>query len=293
MNIEDLLRQDLHNQADAVSPIDDLLETSTTLGRRKQRGHRLVIGGSALAAAAVVVGGSLVVADAGSGHSAQVKIGPASGGPTQSAAPAPVWWQSWPQGRHFGPVDDQFLTNARPTYDTAKGPEKITVWATGSEPDGSDWVMFTDPADGHRLERLQGWNGQPDYGDGEDVADHATWFSWTAPTLDSHNDANSTSQFMIIVGKPGTTSISYAANGTDFTDLEVNDGIAVVRLPTFPPAAAVVKLSDADGVYATGAPEGAGAGADAGATTSPTPDSTELPAGTATATATSSPGAGS
>jgi hypothetical protein len=128
--------------------------------------------------------------------------------------------------------------------------------------------MYTDPHDGNVIQYLQGWDGQPDYGESpQKEQPDLTWDSFMSPTKAAHDDYTMTSQYMIIVGRPGTTSIKYAPNGTDFTDLTVHDGIAVVPLDNFPPATAKVQLADANGVYATGTPDGAGAGA----SSSPTP----------------------
>jgi hypothetical protein len=300
VNVEDLIRSQLHDEANTVAPIDGLLETSTQLGRRKQRGRRLAVAGSSVAAAAIVVGGSLVLAGGGSNPTHTVKINPASSqhpktkAKANSDADVAPWWDTWTQDRHFGPVDQAFLTNARPTYDTAKGPEPITVWASGSESDGTDWVMFTDPHDGHQIQYYQGWNGTPDYGESPQVDQPAiTWDSFTSPTLDSHNDVNSTSQFLIIVGKPGTTSIKYAADGTSFVDEPVQDGISVIKVANFPAATAKVQLATADGVYATGTPKGAGGATNTAVTDGPPGNGpgTANPTATPTGASTEAPAA--
>jgi hypothetical protein len=288
MDIGDLLRNQLHDEANAVAPIDGLLEASTQLGRRKQRGRRLAVVGSSVAAAAIVVGGSLVIGSSGGGTHT-LKITPEATGAghhAKAAADVTPWWQTWTKDRHFGPVNQTFLTNARPTYDTAKGPEPITVWASGSEADGTDWVMFTDPHDGHQIQYYQGWNGSPDFGESPQVEQpDITWQSFTSPTLDSHNYASNTSQFMIIVGKPGTTSIKFAPDGTTFVDEPVQDGISVVKLPDFPAKTAKVQLATADGVYATSTPDGAGAGTTADEQTSPSPGGgTSVPTASPTST---------
>jgi hypothetical protein len=281
VNVEELLRQQLHSEADAVSPIDGLLETSTRLGRRKQLGRRTAVTASGIAAAAIVVAGSVVVADSGGGTTA--KVTPATGGPSTAASDSSPWWQSWTTDRHFGPADQTFLTNARPTYDVSAGPEPITVWATGSEPDGTDWAMFTDPHDGHVIQWLQGWNGQPDFGDStQNTTPGIDWTSFASPTLAAHNDYQLSQEWLIVVGKPGTTEVQYSADGTDFTPLDVQDGIAVVKIDGSIPGAARVQLSDANGVYATGTPFGAGADA---TSSSPSPGS-----GPGTATPSTTPG---
>jgi hypothetical protein len=132
---------------------------------------------------------------------------------------------------------------------------------------------------------IQGWNGRPDFGDSPQVDQPGlTWMSFESPTLANHNsDGSDWSQWLIVVGKPGTTSIKYAANGTTFTAEPVRDGITVIKLGNFPPAGARVQLATAHGVYATGTPEGAGAGTKVRSNPSPDPgQGTSVPTATPT-----------
>jgi hypothetical protein len=282
VNVEELLRRELRTDADTVAPIDDLLDRATRRGRRKLLARRAGIVVVGVAMAGVVASGSLLIANRIGAGGQQVVRPAAGGGTTASGQP---WWQTWTTGRHDGPLDRTFLTNARPTYDGTQGPEPIKVWATGTEPDGTDWVMFTDPHDGHRIQWLQGWNGQPDYGEGmPDAKPGMTWTSFSSPTLAAHDSDAVTDQWLIVVGKPGTTSIEYAADGVDYTPLTVHDGIAVLRTTGFAPATAKVRLSDSTGVYATGTPYDAGA---SDPSTSPSPDGSP-----GTATPTPTPGDG-
>jgi hypothetical protein len=257
MNVEELLRTSLHDEAQRVDPITDLLSSSVALGRRKQRVRRAsLVSGSAVALAAVV-GGGIAVANLSPDDRASVTPGTTGGSP--SGSDATPWWDTWPGTRHYGPIDKPFVASARPQYDGEQQPEQIDVWATGTMPDGTDWVMFTSPTTGHALQRVQGWNGEKDYADGQDVATpDMTWTSWTSPTLAAHNDYRTEQEWLIVVGRPGTTAISYAADGTTFTAMDVRDGIGVMKIDGYIPQTAKVQLADASGVYATGTPYGAG-----------------------------------
>jgi hypothetical protein len=280
VNVEELLQRGLRADADSVTPSDNLLETATRRGQRKRFARRAGMAVTGLAAAGVVAGGFILVADGASAGGQQIVRPAAGGSPTSPEQP---WWETWATGRHDGPIDNTFLSNARPIYDQAKGPEPINVWATGTESDGTDWVMFTDPYDGHQIQWLQGWDGQPDYGTGQTVAPDMSWTSFSSPTRQAH-DSGGLDQWLIIVGKPGTTAIGYAADGTHYSALEVHDGIAVIHTDGFAPAGAMVQLSDATGVYASGVPYGAGAGSSSG---SPSSDGSP-----GTATPTPTPGSG-
>lgn len=289
MNVEDLLRSELHSDAASVAPIDNLLEVSTQRGRRKQLRRRTAVAGTGVAAAAIVVAGSLAIA--GSGNAGpQQQVNAAHGRSTPKTATKSAvtpWWTTWSKGRSFGPVDAQFLTAADPVFDTAKGPAPWTVWASGSESDGTDWAVYTTPSEHHAVNFIQGWNGQPDFGDSPQVNQPGlTWMSFESPTLANHNSTgNIWSQYLIIVGKPGTTSIKYAADGVAFKTEPVHDGITVIKLGNFPPADAQVQLATKAGVYATGTPEGAGVNADPTSSTTPDPGR-----GTSVPTATPSSG---
>lgn len=281
MNVEELLRNSLHNEAGTAAPIDNLLDTSVTKGQRKQRLRRTAAVFGTVGAMGIVGAGAVVIANAGPNNSQVVKTMP--GNDPTSSEPVTPWWDTWTTDRHDGPIDQTFLTNAQPQYDGESTPEAIKVWATGSEPDGTDWVLFTSKTTGHQLQALQGWNGIQDYGQGLDSKQDMTWTSFASPTLASHNDYKLDEQWLIVVGRPGTTGISYAADGTNFTPIDVHDGIGVVKLPNGIPATSQVQLSDANGVYATGTPYGAGLDA----TTSPTPGD-----GAGSATPSATPGDG-
>ncbi|MGN6474118.1 MAG: hypothetical protein ACTHK4_10805, partial [Mycobacteriales bacterium] len=232
-------------------------------------------------------GVGVVVADntGGGGHH---KVGVATQPSGQQQVIADPWWDTWTTDRYNGGVSQAFLSNARPTYNVADGPVKITVYAAGTTADGTQWVMFTDSHDGHVMEWLQGRDDQPDYGESSGtVTPDITWTSWSIPTRASQAGAADIQQWLIVVGKPGTTAIDYSSDGTNWEPMRLEHGIAVMKITTatgFPPATAKVRLSDASGVYATGSPAGAGANAPS--------DSPSPGPGDATPTATASPSVG-
>lgn len=271
MNVEDLIRSSLREGADSAELIPDLHETAIARGRRRRSARRASIAGGAVFSIAAFAAGGVVIADnTGGGH----HVIQSSDSTTSQQVIADPWWQTWTVGRHNGAVDPNFLANAQPTYDGETQPEQIKAYANGTLPDGTDWVMFTDQSNPHVMQWLQGWDGQPDFGEStQSVTPDITWTSWSTPTLAAHDDASVNQQWLVVVGQPGTTEIDYSPDGTTWQPMDIEDGIAVMKVTTatgFPPATAQVRLSDASGVYATGTPVGAGAG-DPVPSVSPTP----------------------
>jgi hypothetical protein len=287
MNTDDLVRSGLHDLADEAIYSPDLYRVVVQRGRRRQTVRRATAASGAILTVAAVAGVGVVVADNTGGGSSQ-KVVPADD--QDQAAPQP-WWQTWTTDRYDGGIDQAFLTAARPIYDPASTPEDISVYAAGTTPDGSQWVMFTDPHDGHVMQWVQGWDDAPDFGESTGPATpDITWTSWTTPTLAAHNSINDTQQWLIVVGRPGTTEIDYSPDGTSWQPMDVENGIAVMKITTstgFPPADSQVRLSDADGVYATGAP--AGSGVDPNPTDSPTPSGLSTPSASETPSSLSTP----
>ncbi|HVY10770.1 MAG TPA: hypothetical protein VHB18_11580 [Mycobacteriales bacterium] len=262
MNVEDLVRDGLRDAAEQAAPIADLHLTAIRRGRQRRAVRRATATGGVVLTVAAIAGVGILVTNntGGAGHHV---LQPASGGGNgQQQVVADPWWQTWTVGRHDGAVDPHFLAAAAPTYDTASGPEKIKVWAAGTTGDGTQWALYSDESSPHVMQWLQGWDGSPDFGESDQkVVPDLSWTSWTIPTRDSHDGVPNITEWLIVVGRPGTTSIDYSTDGTTWQPMNVQDGIAVMKLTTatgFPPAAAKVRMADAKGVYATGVPAGAG-----------------------------------
>ena len=281
MNVEDLVRNGMREAADEVTPITGLHDAAVLRGRRRRAARRVATaGGVALSIVAITATGVLVADNTGgSGHQVQ----PAGHRPSTQHLIADPWWDTWTTDRYYGHVDAAFLTAARPTYNEKAGPDKVTVYAAGTNPDGMQWVMFTDPRNGHVMQWLEGHNNAPNYGESSgQVTPDATWTSWTVPTEASQaGSGTKVEEWLIVVGRPGTTGIDYSPDGTTWQALTVDNGIAVMKVTTstgFPPATAKVRMTDANGVYATGTPAGAGANANPSDSPSPAPgDSSSAP----------------
>ena len=261
MNVEDLMRDGLRDAAADAAPIADLHLTAVQLGRRRRLVRRLATTGSVALSVAVIAGVGVVVADS-TGSGGHHVLQPTSQRSAPQQVVADPWWQTWTVGRHNGAVDPHFIAQAAPTYDTSAGPERIKVWAAGTTPDGTEWAMFSDESSPHVMQWLQGWDGDPDFGESDQVvAPERTWTSWSIPTRAAHDGVPNIEEWLIVVGRPGTTSIDYSPDGSTWQPLLTRDGIAVIKLTTatgFPPAGARVRLSDAGGSYAVGTPAGAG-----------------------------------
>lgn len=257
MNVEDVVRTGLRDAADQVAAIPYLSDTAIARGRRRRATRRAATAGGIVVSIAAITATGFVVANnaGGSGHHG---FGPASHNVGTQHVIADPWWQTWTPGRHDGPVDPRFAE--------ALGRSAV-VYAAGTTPDGTDWAMYTYPQDGsggHRVAWQQGWDGQPDFGDVPDEFEPGmTWASWSTPTRSAHDNTSGNQQWLIVVGRPGTTAVDYSADGVTWQPLDVVQGIAVMKVTTatgFPPASARIRLSDASGVYATGKPAVAGAG---------------------------------
>jgi hypothetical protein len=284
MNVDDILRSGLHDLAEEATEVSDLHRVAVQRGRHRRSVRRAAAAGGAVLSVAALAGAAVVIANNTGGGSSAVITPLASD--TSAAAP---WWQTWTIGRHNGPLDPQFLAAAAPTYDGDTAPEPIDAYAGGTMPDGTQWVMFTDPHDGHVMQWLQGWNGAPDFGEStQTVTPDVTWTSWAIGTLAAHNNYLNDGRWVIVVGRPGTTSIDYSPDGSAWQPMTVEDGIGYLKTEDgFPPATAEVRLSDANGIYATGTPTGAGAGADqTDASDSPTATASATPSTTPTPTPT-------
>jgi hypothetical protein len=281
MNVDELLRSSLRAEADSVTPIDDLLQSAIARGRRKQRWRRAGVAAASAGTAAVIAAAAVAVSSLGTGRTQVLTAAP--GGATSrnlssAGTPARPWWKAWPTGRHDGKVDSAFTANVQSTE-----PKRVHDFATGTLPDGTDWELYT-IGRGTVANWVQGWNGSPDYGEAARSAQPGmTWTSFSTPTLAAHRSTNPrfNQQWLIIVGKPGTTAIEYASDGKHWKSVPVVDGIGIVKIRHgFAPAGSLVRLSDANGVYATGAPDGAGAGqpgSSGTATPTATPGTTARP----------------
>jgi hypothetical protein len=251
MNIEELVQASLDDVAAQTAPIDDLVPTVLHHGHRRRRVRRTASVAMSVVGVGTVIGAAVVAANH-TGHPAP-RVAHQATEPT--APPTTPWWESWPAGRQYGPLDKHFVDAATPN--------DSKVYASGTMPDGTDFAVYLDSRTGHTPQWIQGWNGAPDFGDSSTAGPSATWMTWTTPDLATHESADGSTnrQWLIVVGRPGTTSIDYSANGTTWQPMNLEQGIGVIHLlDGFPPASAQVRLADDSGVYATGTPAGAGAG---------------------------------
>ncbi|HWC36452.1 MAG TPA: hypothetical protein VG650_16720 [Mycobacteriales bacterium] len=282
MNIEDIVRSGLHDAADQVAPIPDLHATALQRGRRRRTTRRIATAGCVVVSVSAIIATGVAVSN-GTGGGRHHNLHVAGQGDGTQQVVADPWWDTWSTDRYDGHVDPAFLQAIRPTYDTSKGPEKITVYAAGTTSDGNQWAMTTDPTEGHRIEWWQGRNNRPLVGEVPPEVDAGqTWTSWSMPTESAENGSSGNQQWLIVVGRPGTTDIDFSPDGATWRPLETHNGIAVTFFADgFPPASARVRLSDASGVYATGKPAGAGAGESPSASPLPGGSSTSSPTPTA------------
>jgi hypothetical protein len=244
--LDELIRDVLSEEAEAQPEPTDLAARSMRQGRQIRR--RRQVGFSAAAAASVVaiVGGSIAIADSVAGHPARTQTVISAAGQPGSGP----WWQTWKTDRVYG------AKPGAPFFATLARGDSVT-YASGTTPDGSDFALYLDANDGepHAANWSQGWNDAADFGtssqkDAPD-ADYLAFESPTSETAGPDSDGAHT-QWLIVAAAPGTTSASYSADGTTWTSMDVQDGIAVLKLPGIAPHSAHIRLTDASGQYEDG-----------------------------------------
>jgi len=244
-DLDELIREVLTTDAQTQLQPDGLTERSMRLGQRLRHRRRLGLAAAALGSVTALVAGSLVIADHVGGHPSNVA--------TVSTADQPQtpWWTAWPKGRVYSAAPGaEFMT--APPLDTSK------IYASGTLPDGTDFVAYLDPSesDPHQPQFLQGWNDIVDFGEaageGPQAGPDATYLSLESPTYQTGRDNVGTTQWLVVVGQPGTTSASYSADGSTWQPMAVDDGIAVLQIPGIAPRGARIQLSDASGEYMNG-----------------------------------------
>jgi len=268
-DLDQLLRDVLSTDAQTQPQPSELTARSMVVGRRLRQRRRVGMASVAVASVGVIVGGSLAVSDAvgNHNHTSQKVIVPAAGGSPKAhakvraesrakahaGADATPWWQSWPTDRVY---------RDKPGAAYLTDPATSTVYASGSLPDGTDFIVdYDSQTDQHHVpDFTQGWNGVPDFGEavgeGPTAGPDAEFLSLESPTLATGGPGaaadSATSQWLVVVGRPGTTTASYSADGVTWQPMDVQHGIAVVKLPALAPTTAQLELSDANGQYVDG-----------------------------------------
>jgi hypothetical protein len=122
--------------------------------------------------------------------------------------------------------------------------------------------MYTASHSGSSVQWLQGLDGVSGLGhDSQAVTPDLTWTSFLANSVAKPHEMWQVHRWLIVVGKPDTTEIDYSPDGTAWRPLATHNGIAMAYIDEgWPAADAMVRLSNAQGIYAEGAPDGAGLG---------------------------------
>ncbi|HVT20324.1 MAG TPA: hypothetical protein VHE57_02895 [Mycobacteriales bacterium] len=261
MNVEDLVRERLHQAAEQIPPIADLPASAVEQGRRRRALRRAaVMGGVAMAVA--VSGGAVALVHNGGGSRSVIRVStaPPTHCPNDGAKGGAPWWDAWADTRQQGRIDSSLVAAAsRYWYGVSKPPEPLCVYAGGTTPDGSTWIMYTASHAPHLMQWLQGLDGLDIDGHYEQTAvPDRTWSAFLAESVAGPHELWQEHRWLIIVGKPGTTQIDYSDDGSTWRPLQTHDGIAVAYVAQDrPPAASRIRLHDKQGVYAEGTPPGA------------------------------------
>jgi hypothetical protein len=248
--LDELIRTSLGSAAAEQGQPADLAERSMRLGRQIRRRRTVALSFVAATVVVVLVGGSVAIADSVS-HSRKVQTISTAAQPLPK--PSIAAWRSWPTDRVFG---------AKPGAHFFEGLPTPTVYASGTLPDGMEFELFA-TGEGASLMPVSdnaGWHDSALFGDNPGdgsplYRSHAPYFameSMTFDTWDHGREDHGSSQWLIVIGQPGTTSASYSADGTTWQSMRVEDGIAVLKLPTGAPRSAQIQLSEADGQYVDG-----------------------------------------
>jgi hypothetical protein len=248
--LDELIRTSLEATAAEQGQPADLAERSIQLGRQIRRRRKIALSVAAATSVVVLVGGSVAIADAVS-HDHRVQTISTAAQPLAKPSVAP--WRSWPTDRVFG---------AKPGSHFFAGLPTSTVYASGTLPDGMEFELFAtgESASAMPISDNAGWHESALFGDNPGdgsplYRSHAPYFameSMTFDTWDHGREDRGSSQWLIVIGQPGTTSASYSADGTTWQSMQVEDGIAVLKLPTGAPRTAQIQLSEADGQYVDG-----------------------------------------
>jgi len=256
MPVEDLLREVFEREADRQPPPAGLYQRAIKDGVRLRRWRRArqAAGACVLAAgavaAAVAVPGWVTAARPSHALAPAQGATPATASPSAAPSPSsagPPWWQTWPAGRTFGTAPSaQFLAQVDPGA-------AITVYADGTLPDGEEFVMYLDPADGHVVQYVQGWGNSPDFGSGASspAPDLNDYVIQLASTAAAHSDGADNSTWAIVIARPGTTRIEYSIGGGSWQAMQLSQGIGVLPRASGQPARLVaLRLYDSHGQYA-------------------------------------------
>jgi hypothetical protein len=239
--IDELIRESLVATANEHAQPADLAARSIQQGQRIRRHRQAGVAVAALMSVVVVVGGSLAVAGVGPSHPGATQTIRAAGQPGSAA-----WSTIWPDNRVYGdPPTAKFLS------DTAQGAK---VYASGTMPDGTNFEVSS--VKGRAPTFTQGWFNAADFGEavgeGPTTGPQAEYFTLESPTYLAGRQDVGTSQWLVVVGWPGTTSASYTADGANWQAMDVQNGIAALKLPALAPRSAQIALSDASGQYVDG-----------------------------------------
>lgn len=257
--IDELVRETLTSDAATHHAPADLAPRSMAAGRWLRRRRQAGVAAVSLVSVAGVVVGSLALSGAlGGGDKAIVT--PAHHGPGKhqsvthhgsSATDSSTgpWWSDWKTDRVYGDKPAQAFFDAVAPGDT------ITVYASGTTSDGTDFAMYVDKSTGDPRSQIwqQGWNDQPDFGQpGASPVPDAGYSAFESPTLATHEKTNGTAQWLIVVGNPDTTNVAYSPDGTQWQPMDVENGIAVLKLPSAAPAGAQIRLASDTSRYYDG-----------------------------------------
>lgn len=256
--IDELIRETLSVDAATCRAADDLLVRSMAGGRRLRRRHTVGWVTVSICAIAGLVAGSIAVAGAVS--AGRQVVTPAHRGenglvsdPTAVHATGP--WTDWPRDRVFGSKPGASFFRDLPAGSSLLG--------SGTLPDGMQFRFAQTTNTDEPVEDIAGVRDQPLWGDQPGAGDRAyrtdaPYFGselMTAATYDNGQEDGNDGFWVVIIGEPGTTSAELTVDGSTWQQMQIEHGIAVVKVHTPDagmPASAQLRLSDADGLYADG-----------------------------------------
>jgi hypothetical protein len=234
----------------------DLAVRSMAAGRRRRRRRTVGLVAAAGMALVGVVAGSLAISAAVSGDTRQI-VTPASG--SNAAGQISVHptepWADWPRDRVFG---------AKPASTFFRDlPADSSLLGSGTLPDGIQFRFAQTSNADQPVEDVAGINDRPLWGDEPGAGEpayrpRAPYFGYevmTAATYDDGKEDGGGGFWVIIVGQPGTTSADFTLDGKAWQPMQIEHGIAVVKIQTHAaglPDAARIRLADGDGLYADG-----------------------------------------
>lgn len=249
-SLDEQIRDALSQEAADHHQPADLAGQSILAGGALRRRRHIAMGAVAAVSCAALVASSLAIADEVGGDNGVQQIVPATG--SNNRVPA---WSTWRPNRVYGERPSPgFLSHL---------PANETLLASGTIADGTEFWIASVRHSATPIDDTFGFGTEPVFGDepGDGAPQyrrHAPYFAietMSAGTWDDGKEDGADGFWLIVVGQPDTITASYSADGHTWQPMDVQQGIAVVKVDRSTagiPSDARLRLGDQEGTYVDG-----------------------------------------